>query len=158
MNDIFLSYASEDRERLRPLIAALGAEGWSVFWDRTIPTGKSWRQFIGVVPRQGDTEEEIQPKEVVTRQNKTEAAHSQLISSLPHEPEFYVLSEQKFLILSIATCGMFYFYWFYRHWKNQQLIHSADIVFSHYVTTSYLLNASSIASSRLLPFPMARRA
>ena len=46
MSDIFLSFASVDRERIRPLVAALGATGWSVFWDRTIPTGKTWRQVI----------------------------------------------------------------------------------------------------------------
>jgi len=46
MSDIFLSYASEDRERIRPLVSALEATRWSVFWDRTIPTGQSWRQVI----------------------------------------------------------------------------------------------------------------
>jgi hypothetical protein len=47
MSDIFLSYATEDRDRIRPLVAALEAMGWSVFWDRAIPTGKSWRQVLG---------------------------------------------------------------------------------------------------------------
>ncbi len=46
MSDIFLSYASEDRERIQPLVAALGVAGWSVFWDRTIPTGQTWWQVI----------------------------------------------------------------------------------------------------------------
>jgi hypothetical protein len=27
-------------------VAALEAMGWRVFWDRTIPTGKTWRQVI----------------------------------------------------------------------------------------------------------------
>jgi hypothetical protein len=49
MADIFLSYESEDRERVMPLIHALGKTGWSVFWDRTIPTGKTWR---GVISRE----------------------------------------------------------------------------------------------------------
>lgn len=31
-----------------PLVHALEATGWSVFWDRTIPVGKTWRQVIGV--------------------------------------------------------------------------------------------------------------
>ncbi|RJQ46102.1 MAG: toll/interleukin-1 receptor domain-containing protein [Nitrospiraceae bacterium] len=47
MSDIFISYASEDRERIQPLVRALEQAGWSVFWDRTIPTGKTWREFIG---------------------------------------------------------------------------------------------------------------
>ena len=47
MNDIFISYDSEDRERILPLVSALEKSGWSLFWDRTIPTGKTWRVFIG---------------------------------------------------------------------------------------------------------------
>jgi cation transport ATPase len=47
MDDIFISYASEDRPRVEPLVKALEAQGWSVFWDRTIPVGKTWRQVIG---------------------------------------------------------------------------------------------------------------
>ena len=45
--DIFLSYASADRERILPLVRALEGTGWAVFWDRTIPAGKTWRQVIG---------------------------------------------------------------------------------------------------------------
>lgn len=47
MSDIFISYASEDRERIMPLVQALEDAGWSVFWDRTIPAGGTWRQEIG---------------------------------------------------------------------------------------------------------------
>src|SRR5215471_2542181 len=47
MSDIFISYASADRDRVLPLVNALEKTGWSVFWDRTIPTGKTWRQVIG---------------------------------------------------------------------------------------------------------------
>ena len=47
MSDIFISYASEDRDRLQSLIRALEETGWSVFWDRTIPAGRTWRQVIG---------------------------------------------------------------------------------------------------------------
>ena len=47
MSDIFVSYASEERHRVLPLINALEKTGWSVFWDRTIPAGKTWRQIIG---------------------------------------------------------------------------------------------------------------
>jgi hypothetical protein len=31
MADIFISYASEDRERIIPIVKALEGEGWSVF-------------------------------------------------------------------------------------------------------------------------------
>ena len=47
MADIFISYAREDRSRTEPLAKSLEGLGWSVFWDRTIPTGKTWRQVIG---------------------------------------------------------------------------------------------------------------
>jgi formylglycine-generating enzyme required for sulfatase activity len=47
MNDIFISYANEDLDRIRSLAAALEAKGWSVFYDRTIPNGKTWRDVIG---------------------------------------------------------------------------------------------------------------
>jgi hypothetical protein len=43
----FISYSSQDRERILPLVDALEKTGWSVFWDRTIPAGKTWQQFIG---------------------------------------------------------------------------------------------------------------
>src|SRR3954449_11186901 len=44
---IFFSYAREDQARVTPLVAVLGARGWSVFWDRRIPAGKTWRDHIG---------------------------------------------------------------------------------------------------------------
>ena len=47
MASIFLSYAHEDKARAEVLAKALEAEGWSVFWDRTIPTGSTWRDYIG---------------------------------------------------------------------------------------------------------------
>ena len=47
MADIFISYAREDIERVRPIVKLIEAAGWSVFWDRTIPAGKTWRQYIG---------------------------------------------------------------------------------------------------------------
>ena len=47
MADIFLSYSKEDRKIAGRIAAALSEEGWDVFWDRTIPTGKTWRNWIG---------------------------------------------------------------------------------------------------------------
>jgi formylglycine-generating enzyme required for sulfatase activity len=46
MSDIFLTYVSEDRERVRPLIEALTQTGWSVFWDRSLPAGRSWQEVL----------------------------------------------------------------------------------------------------------------
>ena len=36
MNDVFVSYKAEDRGRLKPLVAALEAEGFDVWWDAHI--------------------------------------------------------------------------------------------------------------------------
>jgi TIR domain len=47
MSDIFVSYASEDRPRGEEFARALEGQGWTVFWDRTIPIGKTWRETIG---------------------------------------------------------------------------------------------------------------
>lgn len=47
VSDIFFSYASEDRGRIIPLVRALETKNWSIFWDRVIPPGKTWRQVIG---------------------------------------------------------------------------------------------------------------
>jgi TolB-like protein len=43
---IFLSYKSEDRRRLKPLVGALEAEGFSVWWDAQIGGGSHWREDI----------------------------------------------------------------------------------------------------------------
>ena len=39
MADIFVSYARADKARVTPLVAALEAQGWSVWWDRQIVGG-----------------------------------------------------------------------------------------------------------------------
>jgi formylglycine-generating enzyme required for sulfatase activity len=46
MGDIFLSYASEDREQIRILAEALTQEGWSVSWNRAIPGEKTWQEVF----------------------------------------------------------------------------------------------------------------
>ena len=46
MADIFISYAREDGTRVRSLADALSAHGWSVWWDRQIPAGKTFDQVI----------------------------------------------------------------------------------------------------------------
>lgn len=46
MSHIFLSYASEDRERAAVVAQALQDLGWSVWWDRVIPIG---RPFVDVI-------------------------------------------------------------------------------------------------------------
>ena len=47
MADIFISYAREDLERVRPIVGAIERSRYSVFWDRRIPSGMTWRQYIG---------------------------------------------------------------------------------------------------------------
>ena len=46
MNDIFISYANQDRSVAQKLADAFEASGWSVWWDREIPFGKAFDQVI----------------------------------------------------------------------------------------------------------------
>jgi len=46
MADVFLSYKTEDRARVRPLVQALVAEGLTVWWDQHIEGGAAWREQI----------------------------------------------------------------------------------------------------------------
>lgn len=46
MVDIFVSYSSVDLDRVLPLVAALEAEGWNVWWDRELVTGDSFDEEI----------------------------------------------------------------------------------------------------------------
>lgn len=47
MADVFLSYAREDEARVGALVRLLEAQRLSVFWDRQIPPGQTWRESIG---------------------------------------------------------------------------------------------------------------
>ena len=44
--DIFVSYKTEDRARVQPLVEALEGEGFSVWWDTHIGGGAHWREDI----------------------------------------------------------------------------------------------------------------
>jgi TIR domain/PAN domain len=46
MTDIFFSYSSADRERVRPIRDALVAQGFEVFWDQQVPPGMDWDTWI----------------------------------------------------------------------------------------------------------------
>ena len=46
MADIFLSYASDDRARIVPLVAALEDAGLSVWWDKLLVTGPEFTEAI----------------------------------------------------------------------------------------------------------------
>ena len=46
MSDIFISYARADKEKAELLASAFSQRGWSVWWDREIPPGKSFDETI----------------------------------------------------------------------------------------------------------------
>ncbi|HKV96553.1 MAG TPA: TIR domain-containing protein [Gammaproteobacteria bacterium] len=46
MADVFVSYARSDKARVVPLVAALEAKGWSVWWDPEISPGKEFDDEI----------------------------------------------------------------------------------------------------------------
>jgi len=46
MSDIFLSYASADREQAKQCVCLLEQHGWSVWWDRSIPAGRTFDRVI----------------------------------------------------------------------------------------------------------------
>jgi hypothetical protein len=45
-SDVFVSYAREDRDRIKVLVQILEAQGWNVWWDPDIAPGKPWREVI----------------------------------------------------------------------------------------------------------------
>ncbi|HXZ68054.1 MAG TPA: TIR domain-containing protein, partial [Alphaproteobacteria bacterium] len=46
MADIFVSYARAERARVAPLVAALEAQGWSVWWDPAITGGQQFDDLL----------------------------------------------------------------------------------------------------------------
>ena len=46
MADIFISYASEDRDRAKFFAKSLEDQGWSVWWDRDLPFGRPFDEVI----------------------------------------------------------------------------------------------------------------
>jgi hypothetical protein len=46
MSDIFVSYDDQDRPRVRRIVEALEARGWSVWWDHRISTGEAFASVI----------------------------------------------------------------------------------------------------------------
>lgn len=43
---VFISYDSTDKERVRPLVKVLEEQGWTVWWDRRIPPGRTFEEVI----------------------------------------------------------------------------------------------------------------
>ena len=46
MADVFVSYARTDKARVAPLVAAIEARGWSVWWDPEIAAGQEFDDQI----------------------------------------------------------------------------------------------------------------
>jgi adenylate cyclase len=46
MADVFVSYARSDKARVAPLVAAIEAQGWSVWWDPEIAPGQEFDRQI----------------------------------------------------------------------------------------------------------------
>ena len=46
MADVFVSYARADKARVAPLVAAIAAQGWSVWWDPDIDPGQEFDRLI----------------------------------------------------------------------------------------------------------------
>jgi hypothetical protein len=49
MSDIFISYNNKDKDKDKAKLFAtlLAQQGWSVFWDKNIPPGKTFDEYIG---------------------------------------------------------------------------------------------------------------
>lgn len=47
MSDIFISYNNNDKAKAKLFATLLEQQGWSVFWDKNIPPGKNFDEYIG---------------------------------------------------------------------------------------------------------------
>jgi hypothetical protein len=47
MSDIFISYNNKDKDKAKLFATLLTQQGWSVFWDKNIPPGKTFDDYIG---------------------------------------------------------------------------------------------------------------
>lgn len=75
MSDIFISYAREDKDKAKLLAEAFSQQGWSVWWDRQIPPGKSFDETIEAALNAARCVIVLWSKEsVLSRWVKTEAA------------------------------------------------------------------------------------
>jgi adenylate cyclase len=74
MADVFVSYARSDKARVAPLVAAIEAKGWSVWWDPEIAAGQ---QFDDLIEAQIDAANAVlviwTPASVVSRWVRGEA-------------------------------------------------------------------------------------
>jgi len=46
MPDVFVSYSSQDRDKVRTICESLLSEGFDVFWDQQVPAGVNWDAWI----------------------------------------------------------------------------------------------------------------
>jgi hypothetical protein len=46
MTEIFFSYSSKDRDRVKQFRDSLVEQGFDVFWDQSVPTGTDWDTWI----------------------------------------------------------------------------------------------------------------
>lgn len=75
MARIFISYANNDRTRAQLLAAVLERNGWSVWWDRQIPIGRTFDEVIEEALDQAECVIVLWSKESVTSHwVKTEAS------------------------------------------------------------------------------------
>jgi hypothetical protein len=96
MADVFISYRSADRPQVQPLVLALRAHGFSVWWDQDIPTGAAWEWTIEQELRQAKAAVVVwSPGAVASENVKSEARwalrHDRLVQvfAAPCEPPLF---------------------------------------------------------------------